>query len=156
MALYTNWVYPFGFPAKIEATNNAQFKNKCFWTDGVITYNDVIYCYVSESRPQFQIEREIVKNNFGENNIIFQSKIERYKFDFIANSSMVDVWSSIQMHDVIKLTHIERGKSVFLKNIEFVDNTQGIDQGTISLIGELSIVLDRKCDDSDVLPVSCS
>ena len=42
------------------------------------------------------------------------------------------------------------------RNIEFIDNTQGVDQGTISLIGELAIVLDRKCDDSDVLPISCT
>lgn len=155
MAVFRNWIFPLGFPAKIEATNKAELKNKCFWTNGSYTYSDVLYCYVSESRPQFEIEREVVKNNFGENNVIFQSKIQKYRFDFIVNSAFVDMWSTLTFHDEVKLTHLRAEQTVIIKNLEFEDNTQGVDQGTISIIGELSIVLDRKCDDSDVIITTC-
>ena len=155
MAVFRNWIFPLGFPAKIEATNNVEFKNKCFWVKGDSRYSDVFYCYVSESRPQFEIEREVVKNNFGENNVIFQSKIEKYKFDFIVNSAFVDIWSTLTMHDEVKITHLRANQAVILKNLEFTDNTQGVDQGTISIVGELSIVLDRKCADSDIIPTNC-
>jgi len=156
MAVFRNWIFPTGFPAKIVARNNAEFKNKCYWNlDGVNLYSDVFYCYVSESRPQFEIEREVVKNNFGENNVVFQSKIEKYRFDFIVNSAFIDMWSTLSFHDEVKLTHLRANQTVIIKNLEFTDNTQGVDQGTISIVGELSIVLDRKCADSDIISTIC-
>ncbi len=156
MAVFRNWIFPTGFPAKIIAINKSDFKNKAYWAiEGVPIYSDVFYCYVSESRPLFEIEREVVKNNLGENNVIFQSKVQKYRFDFIVNSAFIDMWSTLTMYDEVRLVHLRANQTVFLKNLEFTDNTQGLDQGTISITGELSIVLDRKCQDSDVIEIEC-
>ena len=76
----------------------------------------------------------------------------RQAFSHLAN---VDMWSTLTFHDEVKLTHLRAEQTVIIKNLEFEDNTQGVDQGTISIIGELSIVLDRKCDDSDVIITTC-
>ena len=156
MAVFRNWVFPMGFPAKIEATNNVKIKNNCIWNIGDRdVYNNVVYCYISESRPLFDIEKEVVKNNIGENKIVFQSKIQKYRFDFVVNSCLVDFWSTLPMHDTVKLTHLRADQTVELKNLEFEDNTQGVDQGVVSLIGELSIVLDRKCEDPESFTKPC-
>ena len=151
MAVFRRWVYPQGYPAIIEAGNDFDFKNRCFWKDETDEYNNVIYTYISSSRPQFSINRDVVVNNFGDEEVLFQSKIQRYRFDFIVNSCFVDFWSTLPFHDVIKITHLRVNQTVFLKNLTFIDNTQGVDQGTITIVGDLATVIDRKCRD-DVIP----
>lgn len=154
MSVYRNWVYPNGYPAKIEATNEFDFKNRCFWKDESNEYYNAIYTFISSSRPQFAVQRDVVVNNFGDENVIFQSKIQKYRFDFIVNSCFVDFWSTLSMHSIIRVTHLRANQTVFLKNLTFTDNTQGVDQGTITIVGDLATVVDRQCRD-DVINTGC-
>ena len=153
MTVYRRYLFPQGFPAVIKTTNTQVLKNRCYWNDG--EYENAFYIYVSMVRPQFEINRELSINEYGAEEVVFQSKTELVQFEFVANSPILDYISSLGFHDVVTLTHLEQNQTITLSNITFTDNTSGIDQGVVRLQATLSPVIDRKCADNLTL-ISCS
>lgn len=140
--------------AKLTVWNNGAFKSYAYWDDGD-GYKTVLYLNVELARPTVENFSEENEDEAGGRTFLFKRQRIVYSFDVLYRNPLLDVLSTLGLHDNVELTFIETGETYSLTNVVFSDNGQRTDKlQSATLSFDLSPV-STGCEQSEFAIISC-
>lgn len=123
---------------------NETFKSNAYWDNNYVT---AIYGITDFGRPSFSVFKEVEEDELKVQTIQYQNKTTEINFVVLFMRPVLDVITSIELHNDISLRFLDTGEVFKLANVRAEDDgDRAQDMASVTIFAQLEPVLDA-CDD---------
>jgi len=133
-----------GRPYSLTFFNDGVFKSDAYWNNEYVT---VLYGVTDFGRPSFSVFKEVEEDELKVQTIQYQNKTAEINFVVLFMRPVLDVVTSIELHDDITLKFLDTNEVFKLRNVRAEDDGDRFaDMASVTIFAQLENVLDS-CDD---------
>lgn len=123
---------------------DAKFKSNAYWNNQYVT---ALYGETDFGRPSFSVFKEIEEDELKVQTIQYQNKTTEVNFTLMLMRPVLDVLTSIELHNDISIRFLDTGELFKLENVRAEDDGDRTDNmASVTIFAQLEPVLDS-CDD---------
>lgn len=134
-----------GRPYRLSFRNaDVVFQSNAYWNG---EYINTLYGETDFGRPSFSVFKEIEEDELKVQTVQYQNKTTEINFVLLYMRPILDVLTSIEMHNDVTLTFLDTGENFKLKNIRSEDDGDRSDNmASVTIFAQLEPVIDACAD----------